>query len=239
MIPQSLDELFDEWESRYPGCLLVRDGVINPGAWETAPQRIVFLLKENNCGPRSFSARQAPEYQRDFRLLCNRDPWREIGQWAYALLHLPSTPDFATADRHFAEACRQIAVVNLKKIAGDNSSQAEKITEYARRDGELLQAQLAILDPDTVVCCGKALVFRLAQELFDDARAAEVVVAKSSGRVLRGPRATWFDYVHPRMRRSSRETKYRHLMELAVANNALQQTRARGAPPTSDRRRCD
>jgi len=71
-------------------------------------------------------------------------------------------------------ACRQVAIVNLKKTAGGNASSSKVITQSALEDQDLLREQLARLNPSIVVCCGKDLVFSLAQKIFpDDAAKAE------------------------------------------------------------------
>jgi hypothetical protein len=105
-VNQRLDVLFNEWKTRYPDKLFVRDGVINDDEWQRAERRIVFLLKENNCGPMSWSSKQPKAFQEDFRLLCNLHPWQEIGQWAYGLLNLRSVPTFEEAKINYASACR-------------------------------------------------------------------------------------------------------------------------------------
>jgi hypothetical protein len=218
-----VDQLFDEWEKRHRGSLFVRDGIVNEAEWRAATKRIVFLLKENNCGPSSVSFGATHEEQRDFRLLCNKRPWAEIGQWSYGLLNLPSSPTFGEAEKHRDAACRQVAIINLKKTAGGNASSSKVITQFALRDQDLLRKQVGRLDPSIVVCCGKDLVFSLAQKIFlDDAAEAEekasafVLGCRTPVRILRaGPsKIWWIDFVHPSMRRGSREKKYEQLMEL-------------------------
>ena len=218
------EELLDRWEvfvrTQNPAETFVRDGIINETLWRTAPQRIMFLLKENNCAPNSVSANAPLAQQRDFRLLCNERPWAEIGQWAYGLLYPSSNPEFAEANEHRDRACRQIAIVNLKKTPGDNTSSNDEIKKYALRDKELLQEQIVLLHPDIVVCCGKDFVFPMAQELFEDAQSAEEIASRplpgcrNPIRVFQGSCRAWVDFIHPSMRRGSRQEKYENLMEL-------------------------
>ena len=116
--------------------------------------------------------------------------------------------------------------MNLKKTAGGNCSCSDEIAEYARRERDLLQEQLAILNPHIVVCCGKKQVFSLATELFEDAATAKEIVSLDHGRVLEGQGTVWVDYVHPSIRRWSRQEKYWLLIELGMAaNGAFQRTR--------------
>src|SRR5437016_4172470 len=106
-------------------------------------------------------------------------------------------PAFLEAKRNFEKACRQIAIVNLKKTAGDNTSQRSQITQYARRDRLFLEEQLSLLNPNVVVCCGRSLVYTLAKEIFDDARDARLIAERPAGRVFHGQSIAWIDYVHP------------------------------------------
>jgi hypothetical protein len=208
-----VDKLLNRWEANYPGMLFVRDGIINEAEWHKAPKRVVFLLKENNCGPRSFSS-MYPEFKNDLRRMCNEiKPWREIGQWAHCLLCAPQEPSFTDADGHHEKGCRQVAIINLKKTAGGNSSSNAEIKRYALEDKEFLVNQLKLLKPDVVVCCGKGFVFPLAQRLFQDAAHAIEAAATTHGKVFLGLKTAWVDFVHPSMRRSQRE-KYSWLQEL-------------------------
>jgi hypothetical protein len=229
-----VNELFEKWEERRGTKKFVRDGIINESAWREAKQHIVFLLKEINGAPQSFTGKAAseyridcsnPEYQRNFPLLCDKYPWAVVGQWAYGLLHLQSNPTFREADENRDDACRQVAIVNLKKTAGGNASNNAEIRRYALQDKEFLQEQIALLRPDMVVCCGKGFVFPLAKEIFPDAAEAHEIGrlrqdSISRGRVFRGREAIWIDFVHPSMRRGTREKKYCGLMELCRSLNS-------------------
>jgi hypothetical protein len=229
-----VDEIFEKWEERHGTEKFVRDGIINASAWRQAGQHIVFLLKENNRAPKSSSGRadseyqrdsRTPELQRDFRPLCNKYPWAEIGQWAYGLLHLQSNPTFREADENRNDACRQVAIVNLKKTAGGNASCSAEIRRYALQDKEFLQEQIALLRADIIVCCGKGFVFPLARKIFKDAAEAHEIGrlrqdSMSQGSVFRGREALWIDFVHPSMRRGTREEKYCELMGLGRSLNS-------------------
>ena len=230
---ETLDSLFEKWEQRYPNDKFIYDGIINESLWNKAKWKILFLLKELNLAPRSYSDHLPSIIQKDFRLTCNQEPWKEIGQWAYALLHYSARPSFTEAKQNCREACRSIAIANFKKVAGGNSSSASQIQRYARQDKEFLQKQINIIGPDIIVCCGKNMAFNLAKELFDDANNADFICSQPEsekmlpGSSYRGDRHIWIDFVHPSMRKGSRELKYNSLLNLMLSyetNKGLQGT---------------
>src|SRR5437660_1049740 len=115
--------------------LFVRDGIINAAAWVATRQRIVFLLKENNGGRVALArARQIRGIGQSFGFCVTPTPGVKLG----------SGPAFLEAKRNFEKACRQIAIVNLKKTTGGNTSQRSQITQYARRDRLFLEEQLSL-----------------------------------------------------------------------------------------------
>lgn len=229
-INSRLDTLFGEWEAAvqwidaergHAHCVFSRDGVVNEQFWSMAPTGVVFLLKERNLVSR-YTQGLPDTFRKDLRLHANAEPWREIGQWTYGILNCHSRPPYEEADQHYERACRSAALVNLKKMAGGSTSSLKEIWEHAIRDKEYLNRQLAIIDPDVIVCCGKHSLFQLAKEVFDDAGAATCVFRPSSGAspvsgaCYRGRSFIWIDYVHPSMRRVSWKTKYDHLLDIVA-----------------------
>jgi len=218
-----MDSLFERWRSTYTDeDKFICDGIINEDKWSRATDRVLFLLKELNLAPGSWSASQPFEVQRDFRKTVDERPWKEIGQWAYAILHRREKPRFADADAvaNYEQACRSIAIVNCKKTAGSNSSSFSEIKKYAIRDKEFINAQIQLIDPSIIVCCGKNTSFQLAKKLFQDANDAKLHYQSTandlSGRIWKGSRYWWVDYVHPSMRVGTRKRKYDGLLELAT-----------------------
>lgn len=114
-------------------------------------------------------------------------------------------------------SCRSIAIVNLKKTGGGNTSNPSIIKEYAIRDAEYLRKQIELIVPKIIICCGKNLNFNIAKEIFQDAREAMLIFEKSNfipGRIFKGERYYWVDYVHPQMRKGTHEIKFNSLLSL-------------------------
>ena len=113
------------------------------------------------------------------------DPWKGEGMWssigalAVAMFQMhknPLTiPDYnlvrATMNLQQPDieterqrACRKIAVINLKKLAGGTNVNSEKsqstlgFTCHAQRFADNLAQQIKILKPTVIICCGKTVV---------------------------------------------------------------------------------
>lgn len=226
-----LDEheaLFKRWEERHTetSAFFVRDGIVNREHWDQATIKIVFLLKEVNRGKRSHCASLPLQIQKDLRRMVDDAPWREVGRWAFTLLaDSKRSITYSAANENYENACRSVALVNFKKTAGTNTAYMPKVRRFARRDRDLLNEQITILNPDVVVCCGKREVFRIAQTIFDDAARATPSGAyeagEIAGRCLIGKRV-WIDFIHPRMRRVKSSDKFAALSELRTqADEAL------------------
>lgn len=214
------DLLFERWRSTYTDeDIFICDGIINEDKWCKTTDRVLFLLKELNLAPGSWSDSRPFQVQRDFRKTVEEAPWQEIGQWAYAILHRKQNPSFKDAVTNYSQACRSIAIVNYKKTAGSNSSSASEIRKYAIQDKEFINEQISLINPSIIVCCGKNMAFRLSMEIFQDAKAAKLIYRSSSndlsGSYRKGLQYHWIDYVHPSMRVGTRERKYYSLLELA------------------------
>ena len=98
----SIDLLLERWRQTYSNeDKFICDGIINEEAWSKTTDRVLFLLKELNLALGSWSDSIPLEVQRDFRKTVNEAPWREIGQWAYAILHRKEKPSFKDADTNY------------------------------------------------------------------------------------------------------------------------------------------
>ena len=214
------EDLLDQWMSTYSHDeKFIKDGIINIEYWGKTQENILFLLKEINLAPGSWSATRPLDVQRDFRKTANEAPWKEIGQWAYGILNRKNQPPFDEANNknNRNKACRSVAIVNLKKIGCGNNSNSSIIKRYAIRDAEFLRKQIDLINPKIIICCGKNLNFNIAKQVFSDAYAAKELINKSDfipGRLLKGKRYYWVDYVHPRMRKGKEAEKYGSLLNL-------------------------
>lgn len=190
--------LFDQWarwlQANRPDHGFMYDGIVAADAWNHAPRRILFVLKDYNDS--RHEAKNLGELNLDSK--ADRDKlfnlryylqthaaqpgrwrtWDNVARWAYGLMHLTenSYPDFwKTADRygdaaHRVAILRQIAVMDLKKKPGESSCQLRQLNNYFRQYPEsmgFLGRQLSLYaDAEVVVCCGKG-VFNLLLKIID------------------------------------------------------------------------
>ncbi len=188
-----IDELFDDLETKM-GVRLVRDGVINPLAWDEAPRKVLFILKERNLNAVQTKKIPADELY-DFRLSCRRGNWRVLGQWAYSLQRPDARPSFSEADQNHVQAFHASAIINLKKTPGNESSKTEDILASAGLFKDILNQQIDLLRPDVILCGGRGSVLNIARSVL--------------GRSCEG----WIDFYHPSCR-LNRRLMYDALMGL-------------------------
>lgn len=203
---RQLDDLFQCWASRCSDVEQVRfvkDGIINQADWKQCGKRVVFLLKEPNLG-------ESGAGNHDFREWARKEPWAELGYWAYALQKTTpsSIPPFDQAKQAFRSACAASAVVNLKKIGGGGIADDNALAQALNRDWDLIAKQLAIIQP-TIVVCGGTWALAATKVPLDPNRSWSTV-----GDVL------WIKYCHPSARVDS-EIKYYGLA--ALYQQVLQQ----------------
>jgi hypothetical protein len=217
-INTKLDDLFKDWKKKYrnQSGVFVKDGIVNETLWDRARSKILFFLKEPNLDPK-WLKQEPQERIEDFRLLCDRYPWRVPGQWAYGLLHEGTTPAFCEAGENYGDSCRSVAFMNAKKMGGGVSANMRLIYEQANSDAELLREELDIINPGIVLCCGKRKMFALASEIFPELKTARAYPKHQSGTIYgqcftTGDRV-WIDFVHPSMRRVRYEDMYNSLCQ--------------------------
>ncbi len=184
-------ELFAEWENIYnadlaEGKVFVRDGIVDEALWQKAEKKVLYILKERNE-----YKNKAAEALSDFRQALRTKPWLRLGYWSYGLNNTTAEgiPPFSEAQKNAEYYCKMSAVINLKKLAGNASSDMKEIEKYAREDLKLINRQIDLISPDIIVCGG---TFRICKTLFElDEMAPRVY--KSS----KYTDAVWIDCVHP------------------------------------------
>jgi len=140
-----------------------RDGIVKEAEWEKANPKILFLLKETNgfkCDLRRF-LRDGGRFQ----------TWGNIARWSYLIKKMiaeniqSSLEDFKKRGndcgrkKHLSTAC----VVNLKKTAGESTTNPNEFREHFRDSNaiDILKEQMNLYTQiDVVVCCGN-IVFEI------------------------------------------------------------------------------
>jgi hypothetical protein len=173
---------------------------VEEGVYWRQPQRIVYLLKEVNV-----TEGEDPWDLASFLLEAKRGPtWNMVAYWTFGLLNgLPRWVDVPKANEDFRRQwLRRIAVINLNKAGGGESSDRRSLREIAARDADLLREQLALLDPSVVVCGGTGDL--AAPLLFEGASTRRL---QSGARLIdpKNGRPAVFAVAHPQARRRGAE----------------------------------
>ena len=148
--------LFDQWETVFSGGgYFNRDGVVNPGQWESEREvRLLFLMKDTD---------RLREDLRDFLDRGGRgQTWNTVVRWAEALSGVSTAMPDGERRR---EVLRRLCVVNLKKCSGGSRVSDDVLRQAAETDQIYLKQQLSIYRPTLALACGKGSVFPAAWAL--------------------------------------------------------------------------
>jgi hypothetical protein len=145
------EDLFDRWEKRYPDRNLVfsHDGISDYGIWTQQKLKVLFLLKEAHSGYEPNGKGQP---------IVGLFGWN-LARWSFALKELYQNPNVLPSFPSASDLPKclddlGVAIVEVKKIEGTSSSNNLEIESYARKDKDLLQEQIELIDPQVVFCCG-------------------------------------------------------------------------------------
>lgn len=194
------DELFDRWSAGRSS--FSRDGLADECAYLGSRKKILFLLKEVNDRDRS---------NFDLRTFLREGgrpkTWDMVTRWVKALrwLEAGGSPDLNWTDYEtVTEADRvqhlgTVGAVNMKKSAGNHTTDPGALRSEATADASLLDQQLRLYAPNLFVCCGGE-VTRLAARI--------PLLAKGEWQVTRRGVRFWepfqecvvIDYCHPEVR---------------------------------------
>jgi hypothetical protein len=140
-----MTDFWETWKTRYGS--LVRDGILNPEKFQTAPERVLFVMKEANSKD-GYSLcdflKDGPRYQM----------WHTTARWAAGCLR--GFPPFKEIDSLAVrtDALTRVAVINLKKTPGGPTAKASDIGLYAENDRDLLVEQIDSIRPTVIIACG-------------------------------------------------------------------------------------
>ncbi|WP_020561221.1 hypothetical protein [Thiofilum flexile] len=149
------DALLDKWRAS-SGQLInfVKDGIIDEGRWVKTNTKVLLLLKEaySNKVTTGFDQRAVI---RDYYKGVKKDnniTWINGALWCYAVQTRSPTMPAAKKSKILDDALLQAAVINVKKSDGKKTSDMKEIKAIAKRDGAFIQEQIAIINPDIVIC---------------------------------------------------------------------------------------
>ena len=150
MIEKIQNEIFDEWKEKRNN--IIPDGIVNIGKYSESKIKVLYILKEVNGGKnwnlRDFLNINGGRFQ----------TWNNIARWQYGIENFEEQNLWDKVE-HIEEEfrkkqLRKIAVVNLKKVPGTETSEMSEIRKYAWNDRELLKRQISLYEPNIIVCCG-------------------------------------------------------------------------------------
>ncbi len=154
------EALFSEWDRKLRKDIqLASDGAVNPEFYFKSTPRILFVLKEMNASP--WKPDDLIEYLTDNNT--RAQTWNNVLRWRSGIhdVWAGKAPDeiqyedfewISTEERK--EKLKDIAAINLKKVAGSSSSNMMDINNHAEHFTKLLSRQVELLDPDVIVACG-------------------------------------------------------------------------------------
>lgn len=143
----------------------VKDGVISEAEWNTAPLKIIFVLKEANNSKSEHN--EQDEFLLDFKNHLGvygegRVTFANISRWAYGILNIDENLSWNNIHKKGLDSnerkkiLRQVCVVNLSKQPGGARTKFSNLKDkFERYNKEYLEKQLAFYaDADIIICCG-------------------------------------------------------------------------------------
>ena len=175
-IRKTEDALFDDWESAYIARTedvaeahgtadvnrFIRDGVVDPRQYVRAEKKLVLVLKEAaDWGGRG-------DLREFLRCGGQWKTWNNVTRWVEGILDdLPWNEIDAHIDNERRKrALRRVAVVNLKKSYGAGTANDRLIREAARADRDFIRKQLALYEPDLVICGGEIVGSAFVEDVY-------------------------------------------------------------------------
>ena len=165
---EKLDGLFKEWEAK---SMANGDGVISKDGlmlkqhtdvnelWEQSPKRVMFLMKDQPNGWGDDTRKWLVLSDEDHKAKRNRaaSPMflKRLALLLYGFTH--NMTDYWAVDENEAVKCFNevpFAFVEAKKQSGDTSVSDDEMDAYIERYKDFLIEEIAILEPNIIVCCG-------------------------------------------------------------------------------------
>lgn len=161
------EKLFEEW--KHGREYFVTDGVVNEAEYIKAPKKLLFLLKEVNGGG-SWPLCEFLENGGRART------WDNVARWVEGIYNIDKEIPWSSLDadkesntQRRKAMLKTICAVNVKKSPGIDTSVPNEIKRAGIQDAEFLKKQIAIYNPEIIICCGTDGVYSksLAREKLD------------------------------------------------------------------------
>lgn len=169
--------LFSEWKSGL--CpeskrFFISDGVVDEEAWNSVPQKVLFLLKGVNGGESWDERKYLYGYNTEDKYLqTHSQTISTVIQWAYGAMHIDQAISWEQVEQVIScvetqtSLLRKIALVNIKKISGAGIVDYQNFDKYFNdtKNIDYLKKQLAIYKPNIIICGGTGYYY---QQLYKD-----------------------------------------------------------------------
>ena len=164
MYAKELRELMDEWriQPKHVDHLFNYDGIVNEEAWNAETnKKILFFLKEayhDEAGEARYKEQNNAYYFLTEELDSCKPwkMWRKVAVWTAAINNTDNngTLKYSETDIRNAERdlIKSIAVVNIKKSDGNNTSEHENLRTYADEDKGYIKREIELIKPKIILC---------------------------------------------------------------------------------------
>jgi len=187
-----LSQLMSEWKEKehHRNKIFISDGIIDPKRWESAPSKVLLLLKEAYGEPDGHNDWDLCEVIRDQWWGPKYKVWWTAASWVYAAQHVTSLPPFPDDEPTWEKATAAFlgsAFINVKKSGGSSRSDVDDISSYAQQDGDLIKRQLELINPQIIICGN---TWSAVKHLYPDAKQIYDLVWATGSRLV-------VDFWHP------------------------------------------
>ncbi len=196
-INMEIERLLEENRALFDGKPIAFDGVADESCYMHAKIKTLFLLKEVNW-PNMSNDWIYTAILKETAYNTKTLDWPNICLWMEAMYNPNITymdciqSDGRLNSEMLQKHLREIALVNIKKTAGDGSSKHQMILDAIERYGHLIRKQIdSIILPQLVVCGG---TFDYAKRLYPEAQTS-VLPSGAMYFVTNG--IVFLQFVHP------------------------------------------
>ena len=180
------ERLLQRWEA-LAGCEIVLDGIFDAAGWQSAPIRILFVLKDAYD---SEHANEGWDLRKYARQQGNKGvTLREMSYWCHTLLR-PEYDHPCGDEETLHEALLSSASINVKKTPGSTYANSGEIAEHANVYGDLLLEQIDIINPNVVICGSTWWAIKDLVQSSADGTSNSRIFKTQNGR-------TYIDFCHP------------------------------------------
>jgi hypothetical protein len=208
-----LKEIDEQIKARYPKNAIL-DGIVSEDEFNIITPKILWILKESNITDPSIFKNGwwgLNDYLREDVTAYPKwkSTWGLVMEISDAIIHNAQNwnDEVPLIDKLKEEAIiKKIAVINIKKTAGDATSDQGEINSFYKKDKDIILAQIQAISPDIVINCSRVV------ELFDDIKTdtaqkiGPFIVAKSNFGIV-------IDALHPNQRDLPHEKYFEHIRD--------------------------